>query len=820
MARFAKALRAIHLRPRCGIVAVALAGSCEHEMFTKTLFNIIFMVLPFRINDPVKISRFIRSLIVIPALFLLSFFVPWKSAVLAQNHPLADGTFLQAGLIASWNDDRWQQELKALKEVGMHYLIFAPTVYEDSNEGPKSNYPSSLPGVKQAGTADLIGNCLRNASKAGFKVFLGLNFNDRWWSGRFDVRWLYDQMETGNRIADELVKKYKEKYGDAMYGWYWVWEVDNMHANTDSLQDILAEILNINLDHLHSITPSMPVMLCPFMNFRVGTAAACQQMWTHVFSKTHFRQGDIFAPQDGVGAGGLELDMLPLWYSKLKTAVETKPGLLFWSDAETFDQRFWTSAALDRFVKQMDLVKPYVSNIISFAYSHYYSPYKENKAYHEAYLYYTRKGTLPAMRTPDPVTGLVVKTNRGRPALSWDAPKDHSHIAGFNIYRNGILTGNHQYDRQGQCKTSYTEKSTLKKGLYHYEVSAYTCTGVESGKKGVDWVSAGDELPGLDSYIIPVGRKGAIIAGVAATTKTQKPALKLLKDTSKIFQVDKNGFLRLKQDKQVLAAQGPFRYGLTLSIGKVPVNIELVKDEFAGNKIVAHRGAWKHQNASENSLSSLKNAMRAGYAGSEFDVWMSEDGELVISHDPVIGGKTIESTPAADIARIMLKNGDFVPTLKEYLDAAKTQNKTRLFLEIKSSGISQERTLALTEKVVRMVHESKVQAWVQYISFNYAALMRVKELDPAAVTAYLSGDKTMEQLKRDGISGADYPFYSFHSDTAMTRTAHRLGLMVNAWTVDTKEEMEYLLKQGVDLITTNEPEMLSALSIADNFNKR
>ena len=32
----------------------------------------------------------------------------------------------------------------------------------------------------------------------------------------YDARWLLEQMEMGNKVADELVVLYKEKYPDAM----------------------------------------------------------------------------------------------------------------------------------------------------------------------------------------------------------------------------------------------------------------------------------------------------------------------------------------------------------------------------------------------------------------------------------------------------------------------------------------------------------------------------------------------------------------------------------------------------------------------------
>jgi hypothetical protein len=403
------------------------------------------------------------------------------------SYPIADGTFIQENLVAKWDDAQWQKELGFLKEAGMHYLVFAPTLHTDKDIN-LTIYPSNLPDVKARYQADLVENCLRNAKLAGFKVFLGLNFNEKWWTASFTPEWLFGQMELGNKVAEELVNRYKSRYDETMYGWYWVWEVDNLNCTTPERQTILANALNINLDHLSEITPGMPFMLCPFMNYRVGNSGDNRKMWTNVFSQTHFRDGDIFAPQDCVGAGGLELGMVDEWFSQMKEAVTTKPGLQFWSDAETFDQRFWTSAPLDRFVEQMKIVKPYVSNIISFAYSHYYSPLQTIPEYHEAYLEYVKTGVLPAKVVPEPVTNLIVFSDaEGKLNLSWKEPKCKEIIAGYYIFKDNKLIANLQYKTADQYITGFKDKNSVNKTACRYEASSYTCSGVASSKSAVEW---------------------------------------------------------------------------------------------------------------------------------------------------------------------------------------------------------------------------------------------------------------------------------------------------------------------------------------------
>jgi len=356
------------------------------------------------------------------------------------------------------------------------------------NDINQTIYPSNLPDVKARYQADLVENCLRNAKEAGFKVFLGLNFNEKWWTASFTPEWLFGQMELGNKVAEELVNRYKSRYDETMYGWYWVWEVDNLNCTTTERQDILAKALNMNLDFLNKISPKMPFMLCPFVNYQLGNSQNNSKIWQYVFSGTHFREGDIFAPQDCVGAGGLELGMVDEWFSQMKEAVKTKPGLQFWSDAETFDQRFWTSAPLDRFVEQMKIVKPYVSNIISFAYSHYYSPLQTIPEYHEAYLEYVKTGALPVKIIPEPVTDLIAFSDaEAKISLSWQEPKNKVNIAGYYIFKDNKLIANLQYKSHNQFIAGFKDNDSEASKVCRYEVCSYTSSGVASSRNWVEW---------------------------------------------------------------------------------------------------------------------------------------------------------------------------------------------------------------------------------------------------------------------------------------------------------------------------------------------
>jgi len=234
---------------------------------------------------------------------------------------------------------------------------------------------------------------------------------------------------------------------------------------------------------------------------------------------------------------------------------------------------------------------------------------------------------------------------------------------------------------------------------------------------------------------------------------------------------------------------------------------------FAANPVVAHRGAFKKNGFPENSIASLKEAIRLGCTGAEFDVRMTADDSLVINHDPHHNRLEIEKTSFAELRHFPLANGEPLPTLRSYLLAGMERNThTRLVLEIKPSGISKERAKIIAGKVWQLVNELKAAPWIVYISFDYDILKELRRLDPQASLQFLDGNIAPAQLKADGINGADYHFSVFKKNPHWIKEAKENGIVLNAWTVNDEETMRWLIKEGFDFITTNEPEKILQLA--------
>lgn len=233
--------------------------------------------------------------------------------------------------------------------------------------------------------------------------------------------------------------------------------------------------------------------------------------------------------------------------------------------------------------------------------------------------------------------------------------------------------------------------------------------------------------------------------------------------------------------------------------------------QVANNQVIAHRGAWKKSGLPENSIASLREAIRLGCYGSEFDVHLTKDNVIVVNHDDAFFDIKIDEATYAELLTKKHKNGESIPTAEAYLREGMKQKRTKLIYEIKISTEGKERTLELSRRSVALVKKLKAEKLVEYISFDYDACLLVHQLDPKAKVSYLTGDKSPEQLQADGLSGLDYHFSVFEKEPSWLADALKRKLITNAWTVNDAATMQKLLDQHIGFITTNEPELLFSL---------
>lgn len=232
-------------------------------------------------------------------------------------------------------------------------------------------------------------------------------------------------------------------------------------------------------------------------------------------------------------------------------------------------------------------------------------------------------------------------------------------------------------------------------------------------------------------------------------------------------------------------------------------------------RTVAHRGYWDIEGSAQNSREALRQAGMHGFYGSEFDVNMTADGELVINHDFDFHGIRISENPYSSIKNLTLANGETIATLDEYLDIFCEYPELRLVFELKSQGDPDYEARAIP-LLIRKLEDRGLCGRTDFISFSLSACREVARRKPGMMVEYLGGEIAPSQLKEMGINGMDYNISVFRKHPEWVAEAHALGMAVNVWTVNDTKGIKEMIGLGADFITTNAPELSEALIEAEN----
>ncbi|MCQ2158509.1 MAG: hypothetical protein MJY43_01635 [Bacteroidales bacterium] len=224
-------------------------------------------------------------------------------------------------------------------------------------------------------------------------------------------------------------------------------------------------------------------------------------------------------------------------------------------------------------------------------------------------------------------------------------------------------------------------------------------------------------------------------------------------------------------------------------------------------KIIAHAGYWNCERGGKtmNSEASLRAALEAGLYGVEFDVNMTKDGKLVVFHDGGIKGKCINDMTFEEVhSAVVLKNGESIPTVEQFLEIAAGYPDTRLFLEIKFS-----KTLGLEKKCVDILlgllkeYGLDNPQRVVPISFSANICKYLGEIAPEYETQYITYNSSASNVRKLGVSGVDYEFGYIKRNPIYTK--NNPDITVNVWTVDNDEDIIAVANAGVKYITSNNP---------------
>lgn len=307
---------------------------------------------------------------------------------------------------------------------------------------------------------------------------------------------------------------------------------------------------------------------------------------------------------------------------------------------------------------------------------------------------------------------------------------------------------------------------------------------------------------------------------------------------------------------------------------------------------VAHRGGaglWP-----ENTMAAFARAIAAGADGIELDIHLSKDRKLVVHHDeslkpaiargpdgawlkrptPLLKELTHDEMRAYDIGRLrpgaryaarypdqVPADGERIPLLAEVYALVKEKAKPgfRLYVELKTALLDLSQSAdprELADAAVALTREYGLEETVTFVSFDWRALARAKEIAPSILNAFTTlpffqvdpqdasaardvpgseddlirkasaagapwanghdwrlqkGATFAERMLRAIAAGPADGWFAWHGDVtpASAALAKELGLAVSCWTVDEEAEMKRLAALGVEAILTDRPDRLA-----------
>jgi glycerophosphoryl diester phosphodiesterase len=242
-------------------------------------------------------------------------------------------------------------------------------------------------------------------------------------------------------------------------------------------------------------------------------------------------------------------------------------------------------------------------------------------------------------------------------------------------------------------------------------------------------------------------------------------------------------------------------------------------------RLYAHRGASAE--LPENTLPAFARAVEIGVDALETDVHLSRDGQLIVAHDPGAARMTGAQAAWADLDLADIRRLDAgwgfvadsglrpfagkairIPAFEEVLDAFPAM---RINVDIKGDGA--------VAVMLDLIRRKRADDRVTLASFQLRTLVEVRRRGYGGETALSRGEVATllglpavlwRQLPLTGTA-AQVPVRAGRirfDRAAFIAKCHSIGLRVDFWTIDDRDQAARLLELGADGIITNDPRAL------------
>jgi glycerophosphoryl diester phosphodiesterase len=235
-------------------------------------------------------------------------------------------------------------------------------------------------------------------------------------------------------------------------------------------------------------------------------------------------------------------------------------------------------------------------------------------------------------------------------------------------------------------------------------------------------------------------------------------------------------------------------------------------------EIVAHRGA--SFDAPENTVAAIRLAWEQKADASEFDVFLSKDGKVVVTHDPNtkrlagvdrrVADQTLDELRKLDVGKWKDPKyaGERIPTLEEML--ATVPAGKRVFVEVKCGP-------EIVPELDRVLKASKLKPeQTPVISFNADVVAAVKTARPDLKAYWIvthspkkakprTAEELIKRAKEIHADGLDLSADVKVLTREFGAKVKKAGLALYVWTVNDLDLARRMIDAGAEAITTDRP---------------
>ncbi|MAG91970.1 hypothetical protein CMO83_04810 [Candidatus Woesearchaeota archaeon] len=219
--------------------------------------------------------------------------------------------------------------------------------------------------------------------------------------------------------------------------------------------------------------------------------------------------------------------------------------------------------------------------------------------------------------------------------------------------------------------------------------------------------------------------------------------------------------------------------------------------------IIGHRGAMAYE--PENTILSIKKAIELGSDGVEIDVRRCKSGELIVINNDTVDRTTngqgyVKDFTLDKLQKLDAGKGEKIPTLEEVINYINNK-KIKLIIELKEKDLEKD--------VLILVEKHNLQNDSIIISFFHQIIKNIKKINKNIDTGLLFVGNPVNVSSLAKEADAIFLFTNFkYTDKDLVDNAHENNLKVYVWNIDDIENLEKMLKLGVDGVGSNKPDVV------------